>query len=159
MTEPLTRPNPWTRAAREAGIPVLTDSLRQGCRLLRDLGTSYGITKSQRRTFLMLFAAVPSHVDALETVLALTDAETAQSRARAGIAWLDAMLTEYHAVHLRHHLRRLTAMSLDPMQIAEALNDAGMDDLFNGHQPIGEWHVRRACKRLGLKVRPVRWRA
>ncbi len=163
---------PWRMIADEAGVLAdiydaalaegdawLTPDLRRACVLLRDLGVHYGLSKAQRRTFLMLLMNEPTHIDAIETVMALSDiADTPMRTARVGISFLDEMLNEYHAKHLAVPLRRLVARDLDASEIADSLNDAGFDERVNGHQPHGEWHVRKACKKLGLKPRAVRWR-
>ncbi len=108
----------------------------------------------------MLLAREPTHIGALETVMSLAGDEwndSALHAARAGIKWLDGMLSEYHATHIAGSLRKLVDAGLDPLANATALNDAGLDELYNASQPFGEWHVRKACKTLGLTPRAVRW--
>jgi hypothetical protein len=153
-------PRAWQAIATEAGVRLTFAELRCAGSLLIALGNHYGISKTQRRTFLFLLSRNPDYTEALETILGLigSQGESPQRVARAGLEWLDEMLNEYHARHMERALRRLVAMGLDAVQIAETLNDAGLDGLFNGRQPFGEWHVRKACKKLGLKPRPVRWR-
>lgn len=130
-------------------------------RVLDSIASDWGITPSQQRAYLNLLGRDHDLVLALESVIALiASSHTEPSReqvARAGLEWLDDRLADYHVTIIEKPIRKLAAAGCDAIEIAETLNDAGYDEL-NGGQEIGEVHVRRVAKRLGIELANVRWR-
>lgn len=151
----------WKEVAKDTGLALWPPpaEARHAATLLVQIGNYYGISKRQRRQYLFFLTQRPDNIGALATILGLVehDGETPASTARAGLEWLDAMLTNFHVEHLEKPLRVLIERGYNAIEICETFNDLGYDDKFNGRQPFGEHQIRAMAKAMGLRIASIPW--